>query len=247
MTQRTRQLAEAEKLAEIGRMATMIAHDIRNPLSAVKMNLQILLAALGEMLEVDEAEHFHIALEQVRYLEGVLSSLLSFARPGTLNKEWVELPRILESALIMVEPRIKASGTQIHFEWPESLPTLYGDSIQLRQMFVNLLTNAIQAMHKNPEPELFLRAQRREGPEPGEVLVTIEDRGGGILPDVADQMFEPFVSGHAKGTGLGLAIVRRIARGHGGEVVLEPAQPRGVRARVVLPVQPAGEPWAGSS
>ena len=230
---RTRQLAESEKLAAIGRMAAMIAHDMRNPLSAVKMNLQILRSDRGETMDDRELAHFRIAGEQVLHLEDILSSLLAFARPDAPRKEWVEIPRILEGALSMTERSIQESHARIETHWEGYLPTVHGDPGQLRRLFLNLIVNAIQACAEPPCIHIsgFLTSS-----DQGEwVRVEIVDNGRGIDPSVGNQLFEPFVSGHAKGTGLGLAIVRRIADRHGGRVALEPAPEGGVRAIVELP------------
>ena len=235
VAERTRQLAESEKLAAIGRMAAMIAHDLRNPLSAVKMNLQILHADREKSLDEREAAHFRIAGEQVGHMEEILSSLLAFARPDAPRKEWGEIPRLVDGALSMAGKRVQESRARIDREWQGYLPTVHGDPGQLRRLFLNLVVNALQACGGD-EPHLRI-AGILIGGEQGEwVRVTITDNGPGLDPEIAGQAFEPFVSGHAKGTGLGLAIVRRIAEGHGGRAFLESPPEGGVRAVVELPV-----------
>ena len=240
VTTRTMELAEAEKLATIGRMAAMISHDMRNPLSAIKMNLQILQNGMAELLEQHEKEHFQIAMEQVFYLEDMLNSLLSYAKPDKLKKEWLDIKKIIQSALVLAERDIRAGGVEAHLVWREHLPFIHADPTQLRQVFTNLIMNGIQAMSDCDHPKLIIegghcKLARCQGKHC--LQISIIDQGHGIPAELAEHIYEPFVSGHAKGTGLGLAIVRRIVTGHGGRIELHPQQPCGIQATVTLPMQ----------
>ena len=229
-------LIQAEKMAAIGQMSAMIAHDMRNPLSAVKMNMQILKQGLNDMLDVDEKTHFNIAGEQIQYLEDIISSLLTYARSDTRNKEWIELPRIVEGALIMVQRQIQENHVEVKVDWEVGLQNIYGDPLQLRQLFQNLIINAIQAMVDAPKRSCSIAGRRLMIESEDWIEVVVSDQGKGIDPNMFDSIFDPFVSGQAKGTGLGLAIVGRIVDAHGGRVDLLNGISGGARAVVMLPV-----------
>lgn len=236
LTLQSKKLVQAEKLAAIGRMSAMIAHDMRNPLSAVKMNMQILQSGLDEMLNGDEKTHFQIAGEQIQYLEEIISSLLTYARSDSGNREWLELPRIIEGALIMVERQIQESQVEVQVDWDGGVQNLYGDPLQLRQLFQNLAINAIQAMSNCSDPVVSISGRQLMIESEDWVEVVVADQGKGVDSTICDKLFEPFVSGHAKGTGLGLAIVSRIVENHGGRVDLLNGISGGARAVVMLPI-----------
>lgn len=229
-----RDSAKNEEQAALGRMATMIAHDVRNALSSVKMNLKILHthhSRAGDEL----ADGCEIALGQVGYMESILTDMLDFARPRTLIMDWVDLDEVIKIATFSMLPDI-AEKSIILCHGPDKLPKVFGDRTRLVQVFQNLLGNAIQSMdfggHLTIDVCSTLRSSRPA------VEVTIADNGPGIPAEFLAKVFEPFFTTRAKGTGLGLTIVRRIVVDHGGDIVLEPGAAGGTVARVILPLTP---------
>jgi signal transduction histidine kinase len=233
MAEEISRAAKDSEQAGIGRMANMIAHDLRNALSSVKMNLQILLShhrtVGGEHIDGCEA-----ALDQVRYMEHILNDMLTFARPRDLDLDWIDLGEVIRTCLVSVSP--EAARKSIHLKWSEvqKLQTIRGDRTKLIQMMQNILENSIQAAPVGGRVVVETRALMHESRAAAEIKVT--DNGAGIAPEVADSLFEPFVTTRAKGTGLGLAIVQRIVKQHAGQISLVTAPEGGAVATVILPI-----------
>jgi len=238
---RNRELARAQTLAQMGRMASMIAHDLRNPLSSIKVTLQVLSKQTATTDETAELKG--IALEQVAYMEAILNDMLTYSRPQVPRLEWINPVKLLETAIGLARRKIEEQGVRLSTRYQPGLPTFPGDVTQLRQVFSNLLLNAVQAMEQTPpeQRELTVTAELQLTPEGTAIRFEICDHGCGIGEEVSEKLFEPFFTTRAKGTGLGLAIVRRILDEHGGQVRLIPREPAGTCAEVVLPTVPPEE------
>lgn len=235
-----RELARAQTLAELGRIATEIAHDLRNPLSSVKMSLQI----LGKKATDDDSlELGRIGIEQVRYMEDIINDMLVFARPGAPTMDWLTIDKVLDAAVTTVRRRIEDAGVEVEVACAAGLPTFPGDGRRLRQMLVNLIVNAIQAVERQPPGarRVEIQAGLALGEGGSAIRITICDNGPGIEEDIREHLFEPFFTTRSKGTGLGLSIVRQIADQHHASVALLPYESRGTCAQVLLPVAPAVE------
>lgn len=237
---REREISRNRELAVMGRMASMIAHDLRNPLSSIKMALQILGEKAVRIWRGDEDEPHMIALEQVGYMEEILDDLLSFSRPDALKPEWVGIRKILDQTIIACQKQIDEFGARIDTWYQPGLPTLHADPRKLRQVFSNIIMNALQASEGLVEhrPEITVTVQIEIGAEQPQIRVDIYDNGCGFEPDQQNKLCEPFFTTRAKGTGLGLAIVKRIVVQHCGSVSFAPVQDGGTRVSVVLPTGP---------
>lgn len=230
---RNQELARNQALAAMGRMASMIAHDLRNPLSSVKMGVQILGKHAAGNAEAGELQQ--IALEQIRYMEEILSDMLSYSRPDALKPEWIDIGKLLQTAVGISQRRIDQLGVDLLMDIQPGLPTFQGDITKLRQVFSNLIVNAAQATVEQPRPRVGIRAMLQLGPDGTGIQVEVLDNGSGIDPEVRNKMFEPFFTTNSKGTGLGLAIVKRILDQHHADIILEDLEPQGTCAIVVLP------------
>jgi PAS domain S-box-containing protein len=236
---RNRELAHAQTLAAMGRMATMLAHDLRNPLSSVKMTVQI----LGKQTESQEARELAaIGQEQVHYMEDIITDMLTYSRPGELNTSWLGAEHLLTGMINTVRRRIADSGAEVSVDCAPGLPTFPGDASKLRQLLSNLLVNALQAVASRAEDDRRVRVTADLVMERGErrLRISICDNGEGIDLGIRDRLFEPFFTTRAKGTGLGLAIVRQITGLHGGAVALKENPGGGTCAVLTLPMTPAG-------
>lgn len=245
VSDRNRELAESKVLAALGRMASMIAHDLRNPLSSVKMTLQILDKQAA--LDANNNELVRIALDRVHYLEHVLNELLTYARPEDLHLQWLNIDKLLDGAVGLAQKVIDEHEVKVVTMHQNGLPTLNGDDVKLRQVFANLISNAAEATGDQPVAarRVVIRSELLLDDRGPRIRVTVCDNGRGIDPDHRGQLFEPFFTTNAQGTGLGLAIVKRIVEQHGGQVDLEPRAEGGTCAVVRLPLNPAaanGEP-----
>ncbi|ARJ65132.1 hypothetical protein WV31_05380 [Magnetospirillum sp. ME-1] len=233
MLEALRDAAKNEEQAALGRMATMIAHDIRNALSSVKMNLKIL--DNHHRAVADEfSDGCDIALRQVSYMENILTDMLDFARPNGLEPDWVDLDDVIEVATVSMLPEITEQSIVVCTDGHHSLPKVWGDRTRLIQVFQNLLANAIQAME--PGGHLTIEARSALFKSRPAVEVSIADTGSGIPDSIHGKVLEPFFTTRAKGTGLGLTIVHRLVKSHDGELHLEPNPSGGTIARVILPL-----------
>jgi PAS domain S-box-containing protein len=240
--QQNRELARTQALTVLGRMASMIAHDLRNPLSSVKMCMQMLSKQSGE----EQSELSEIALDQVHYMENILTDMLAYAKPEAAKVEWVNIDKLLDTTLLSLQRRIISAGVSVEVHHQAGLPAIPADANKLRQLFSNLIVNAMQAAEVHPTGERMIEI--RTSPVIGElgnaVEVAIFDNGSGLTDEV-EKLFEPFYTTRTKGTGLGLAIVRQIAEQHHARVSLESVDQGGACARVSLPTAPVVEEQEG--
>jgi len=241
LEERNREIARTQALTAMGRMAGMVAHDLRNPLSSIKMSLQMLAAQnRDEWAAEAEQELKQIALEQVRYMEELMTDLLSYSRPDALKPEWLNLDKLLDTAVILAQKSIDEHKVQVKTSYQAGLPTLHGDADKLRRAFSNIIVNAVQATENLEEcrPQVNISTRLELGDHGPGIRVEIYDNGCGIEPGQEDNLFEPFFTTRAKGTGLGLAIVKRIVDQHRGSVQLRPGGRTGTCVVVVLPTGP---------
>ena len=230
--ERTREITDTRSLAVLGRMASMIAHDLRNALSTIKMNLQILNRKHPSPSD-PEQEHSQIGLDQVRYMEEFLSDMLSYARPEKLQSDWYDIERIVEEALTSVAHHIGEHEIEVVRDIEKGLPKIYCDRFKIMAVLGNLIENAIQALPDGGALTISARLQE-QSPDPW-VLVEVSDAGCGIAEDVIGDVMEPFFTTRTKGTGLGLAIVKGIIERHGGEMSLVSQVGVGTQVSFTLP------------
>jgi PAS domain S-box-containing protein len=240
LEERNREIAKTHALAVVGRMASMVAHDLRNPLSSIKMSLQILGKQPAHDWGTEEQELKQIALEQVRYMEAILSDLLRYSRPDALKPEWLDVNKLLDNSVLLAQKYIAEHQVTVE-NWHQSgLPTVHGDADRLRQAFSNIIINALQATEgiSGRRPQVSITTRLELGEHRPRIRVEICDNGCGIEPKEEGNVFEPFFTTRAKGTGLGLAIVKRIIDQHHGSVELRPASKNGTCVVVILPTGP---------
>jgi signal transduction histidine kinase len=234
LKQAQRQLVEHERLAALGELSAVVAHEVRNPLGAI-FNA---VAALRRIVEPTAPALSLVSIvdEEANRLNRLVDDLLDFARPPAPLRQPVPLARLLQEAV-----RTATSGqSRIHVEWAlaEDVPAVPVDERMMRQTFLNLALNAVQAMPSGGT----LRVVTRRCDEPPGALVELTDTGPGIPPDVRERLFQPFFTTKATGTGLGLAIVRRTVEAHSGHITFESPPGGGTTFRVVLPLGPKPVP-----
>lgn len=226
---------ESEKLAAIGQLSAGIAHEVRNPLSSIKMSLQILEKRMQP--EGNDLKRFRIAQREVEHLEELVNDVLIYAKPAVPRKEPSDIRRIIENALALVERLVTDKNIHIHTEFEDSLPFLHVDSVMLEQAFLNIYRNAVDAM----EMDGVLRTTaRRTGNDPAQIQITVEDNGGGI--DAADlpHIFNPFFTKKKYGTGLGMTQVKKIIDLHRGSIEVSSKNTEGTRVMVTFPLNQEG-------
>ena len=211
------QLLTSERLATIGKMAAHVTHEIRNPLSSIALNLEL----LEEQLPGGDAEAhtlFRAIGREVERLSALSQQYLAIARrkPGSFEAE--DVGAVVQEAANFVRREIEQKGLKLVLEIAEDLPSVPCDEAQLRQALLNLIQNARDATPEGGTITVLVE-QSGEG-----VTISVEDEGPGIEPRVREQLFEPFFTTKKGGTGLGLAITHNIAVSHGGSIECEPRQ-----------------------
>jgi signal transduction histidine kinase len=221
-------LARRESLAAVGEFAASLSHEVRNPLTALRLDLQ----RVEEKLEVESPLRAPLrrGLRAVDRLQHTVSGALRIARSGQVARTPVDLLVPLDAALHASEPEMEAAGTRVEVDTGDAALVVLGDAAALEQLFLNLLLNAAQAFDA---PGGVVRV--RAGADATRARIEVEDTGRGMSPEALATAFEPFVTTREQGTGLGLAIARRIAAAHGGELLLESAPGSGTTAIVTIP------------
>jgi nitrogen-specific signal transduction histidine kinase len=227
----------AERLAALGQLSAGLAHEIRNPLGVIKGSADMLnrKVAASEPLVAELAGYIS---SEVNRLNALVVRFLDFARPSKLELRSEKISEIVDRALEAAKAAVPCGDVQIQKNYSPSLPGSPVDPQLSEQVFVNLITNALQAM-QGQDAALAKQLRLTIAPEtangqPG-VGVTIEDSGPGVPPELREQIFNPFFTSKKEGVGLGLSIVAKIVDDHRGTIKLGDNTPRGARFHVFFP------------
>ena len=243
---RVEQLEERERLrdrlAARGEMAAAIAHEVKNPLAGIQVMAGVLKRQLPN--SPDAAELLNDIINEAKMANRIVVDVLEFVRPINLEAELVPVTVVLDETVAAARSRLGTAYTSIVTDYAADLPDLDADRLQLRQLFANLLTNAIEALAGRGHiliTAFYTVDEESPGPtEPpdyaGHVTVEVADDGSGVPGDVIDRLFGPFVTTKPSGSGLGLAIVRKIIDAHDGRIDIKPRAGGGAIFRVRLPV-----------
>lgn len=217
------QQSRIERLSTFGQLVGSIGHELRNPLGVIETSLFI----LKNRTQGDEraAKHVGRIAEQLTIANSIITDLLDMIRDKPLARERLALAQVIEAAAAAVN---RPEKVDLQLEGLKDLPEVDGDASQLRQVFVNLIDNAVHAA--GPEGQVSVTAFAQDA----RVCVAVEDTGKGLDPSIRGRLFEPLVTTKVKGIGLGLALVRRIVERHQGTIAYEP-QGKGARFVVRLP------------
>jgi signal transduction histidine kinase len=244
LIQRTRTLeAEAqmaERRAHVATLAREMAHEIRNPLNAMSMNLEMLEEDLSGRPGANRAEvapYLSGIKGEIRRLKDLAENFLSYARPLQLSPDGHDLNRFLEEICVFMQSEAEARGITLSRDLDPLLPTVDFDTAQLRQAVLNIMSNAQQAVSEGG----VVRVQTRVG-SAGEVRISISDTGPGMTPEILARIFQPFYSHREGGTGLGLPIARRVVEAHSGRIEVESEPGRGTTFHIFLPRTQPGAP-----
>jgi len=225
------QLFESEKLAAVGRLAASIAHEVNNPLEAIKNALYLMQS---DSVESKNVRFLEIARKETERVSHIIRQMLGFARqPGEVD--WVDVNQVLEETLVLVEKKLKQSKVRVVRRFDEALPKIRARSDQLRQVFLNLIINAQQAIHG--EGEIGISTSIYEQSLQPSILIQMSDSGVGINEDDQARIFEPFFSTGKKGTGLGLWVTQDIVRQHGGRIEVSSKVGKGTAFSIILQVE----------
>lgn len=224
---------ESQKMAAVGQLSAGIAHEVRNPLSSIKMSLQILEKRMHPT--GNNLKRFEIALREVEHLEGLVNDVLIFAKPATPCKETADIRKVLRNALALGEKGIADKKIHVRTRFAEDLPLLQLDAAMLEQAFLNLILNAVDAMG---ERGVLTVSATEVGDGTPLVEVQIADNGCGIDEQDMPHLFNPFFTRKKYGTGLGLTQVKKIVDLHQGIVDIFSTKGDGTRVRLRFPGLP---------
>lgn len=207
-----RKLGEAERMSTIGMMASMFAHEVGNPLNAIYLQAQLLRRRIDRP-DPDQplAPRVDLIMAEIRRLSALLEEFRGFYRPDQVRREPTDVRAVLVEVLEAIEAECE-SNFDVARDFSEALPRVLANADKLKQVFLNLCKNSLEAMADQGGGSLRLRV-RAEGPK---VVVEVRDTGPGLPEDI--DIFEPFCTTKPRGTGLGLPLVREIVRSHGGQV-----------------------------
>jgi signal transduction histidine kinase len=224
-------LREQENVASLGRMAAVVAHELKNPLAGLSGALQVLKE---QRSPVDrDVPLFDEMLKSIQSLDRLIRDLLVFAKPLQIEPQPISMEEIVRSALSYFDGDRALKPHSVHLSVEHPPPIVSADQELLKNVFRNLLLNAAQAMQEAGSIDVCV--SRHEST----CRVTVADNGPGIPPELASRIFQPFVTGRKGGTGLGLAISRRLLRLHGGDLELLTTPSPGAAFRATVPLHGA--------
>jgi two-component system sensor kinase FixL len=227
------ELVHVSRLTALGEMASALAHELNQPLSAIanylKGSSRLLASGAPPLPRIREA--IGKAADQALRAGEIIRRLRDFVSRGETERRIESLSKLIEEAGALALVGVKNAGIRVRFEYDPAADLVLADRVQIQQVVLNLIRNAIDAMQDQPRRELVVSTSRVD---PATVRVSVADTGPGIAPEIAEQMFQPFVTTKRHGMGVGLSISRTIVEGHGGTIWIEPTPGGGTNFRFTL-------------
>ncbi len=234
------QLIQSAKLASIGELASGVAHELNQPIMYIRNNAQLLAMDHKKGFETESVHELLNYIESgTERMMGIINHLRTFARQSDTDRYPVSLKEIIENSLILLNEQLRVNDIEISKNYDADLPRVLGNQIQLEQVFINLLTNARDALLGKPGSTIKIEtAYQKQQDGTGRVVASISDNGIGIASDKISKIFDPFFTTkeHGIGTGLGLSISYGIIRNHKGQVNVTSVEGEGARFDVNLPI-----------
>jgi len=227
------QAAKADRLAYVGTLASGLAHEIRNPLNAMNMNIQLIQEEIqerGQNEDPDTTEMLEATRKEIQRLERLVSSFLAYARPTQLQVKPTQINELISDTVAFLDPEIESSGIKLQLELDPQLPEVQADEGHLKQALLNVIQNGIQVLRPNSKLEITTRKLNGD-----RIMIKIRDDGPGISAEELKSIFRVFYSTRRGGTGLGLPIAQRIVELHQGKIEVESEVGRGTIFTLLLP------------
>jgi signal transduction histidine kinase len=226
-------LLQADKLALVGKLAAGMAHSIRNPFTSVKMRLFSLNRSL--QLSDTQKEDFDVISEEIRHVDTIVQNFLEFSRPPKLKIQSVSPSMVVDQAIALLKHRLKSYSVAVSIKRDQYLPEIAADPEQIKEVIVNLVVNACEAMEKGG----FITIEEQEAMSPSKerlAVIRVIDDGPGIQEPVKEKVLQPFFTTKEEGTGLGLSIAVRIIEEHQGRLDIESNEDGGATFIISLPI-----------
>jgi two-component system nitrogen regulation sensor histidine kinase GlnL len=232
----------SERALDFEALAAGLAHEIKNPLAGLQGSAEL----LAREAEGSAREYAQVIAREARRVDGLVRELLDLARPAALQTEPVDVHDVLGDVAVLARGIPGADRVTFVERYDPSLPRVVGDSEKLKQVVLNLVRNALDALHDRPSPQIVfetgvasLRLRQASGRTRPLARVSVQDNGPGISNGMLQRLFTPFATSKPAGTGLGLAISRRIIEAHGGRIEVKNRSGGGAEANVYLPLDVA--------
>ncbi len=229
------EMYQVAKMSALGRLAASVAHEVRNPLGAVDIQLQLLEDDLTDVeagLRGRVYRRLNIAHMEMKRLDGIVHNFLRFSRTPRLDLQRISLNDVVQHVFDLVSPEARDRSIRLMLDLSDGLPAVDGDESQLGQAVLNMTVNAFQAMESGGE----LSAQTRSDSDGRQVCLAISDTGSGIPDEEIDRIFEFYYTTRDDGTGLGLSIAQQIIYQHRGHIEVESKTGKGTVFRIHMPV-----------
>ena len=237
-TERLKKMYRTDRLATLGELAAGAAHEIRKPLTAIRSTIQYLSKDFSA--DPVKSEMVTELISEVERINKIVQGLLSFARPSDLNTSDINIEQLINQTLLLVTNTLRKQNVEVEFEYFTDNTTIQGDAEQLKQVFLNIILNAVEAMGKNP-PErsrtLIISIEKGTpiNTHSRYLIISFEDSGKGIEQKNIENVFNPFFTTKEEGTGLGLAICYGIINRHEGEIEVKSVPDKGTCINIKLP------------
>lgn len=222
-------VVKAEKLAIIGQLAAVAVHEIKNPLTTINGFLQLLQK---DLQGTPKEEYLNIMLSELKHVNRLISEFLQLSRPGYSQRTNCSIKQLIREVFILVESEASIRNLEIILDTATDIPPILADSEQLKQVFLNIIRNAFEALP--PGGKLYLQTSSDE--IQGLVQIIIKDTGAGMDNQTMESMFDPFYTTKESGTGLGMFISKKIVDNHGGRLEVQSEPAKGTVVTVLLPM-----------
>ncbi len=226
-----KQLERVSQLVTVGELAAGVAHEIKNPISGIKNALEILRYQIRELENNDIYQEMMLQADRVLK---TIQDLVFFARPRTPEMKPMDIHQVLDQTINFHSRHLRSKDMILKKEYSVDVPQIYADSELLKQVFSNLIINAIHATESADEGRITIKTDFNEAR--GKIRIIIKDNGSGIPPENLKKVFTPFYTTKAKGTGLGLSLSRSIIMNHHGEIVVNSTPGEGTEFIIILPI-----------
>lgn len=227
---------DIDRMVTVGELSAILAHEIKNPMNSIIINMEVLRTSLNEVLQssnspaLDKSQKYLNVIEgEIKRLDKVIKGFLDFANPGQATRVKFDLNSIVQSIRDLMDLELKSKNINLHLDLNPDLPKIVGSSDQIKQAMINLVINAMQALKSNGNIALVTR-------EDGDFIeVIVEDDGPGMAHENIRESFKPYFTTKEKGSGLGLSIVNRVVKDHGGNIFVKSEIGKGSRFTIQLP------------